>query len=104
MEELTEEQQSLEDAKFAVEIFKKALEYRPIIQEAIVGQAFLDRTTPSATLTPREYLLTQMPEISLISGAIKGDLHTGPNLLSSISAIKSPILASNAFRATFASV
>jgi len=35
---------SLEDAKLAVDIFKRALEYRPTFELAVVGERFLAMT------------------------------------------------------------
>jgi hypothetical protein len=52
----TQDQISLEDALLAIEILKKALEFRPYIREAIVGEKFLNLSSEAQikeTLTPR---------------------------------------------------
>ena len=56
MEEQDKPQVSIEEAKLAVDIFKKALEYRSFIKPAIVGHEFLSLSIQdrlAETMTPR---------------------------------------------------
>src|SRR2546430_1388379 len=55
-EQMEEQSIKLEDAKLAIEIFKKAIEHRPFIKKATLGQEFLALSNEerlNEMLTPR---------------------------------------------------